>query len=253
MSVSYPTKLFLAMKSGNLCAMKECQKSLTSDGISSDPAVIGEAAHIYGESPGTKTKPPSARYKNDMTDNERNHYNNLIYLCPTCHTKIDRQEKDYPAKLLFTIKQEHEDWVAGQLDQGMSEITFAELEVAANALASGKHTNSEDLHVIPPDEKISKNGLSKISRAYISMGLSRSHEVNRFLVHMTMNVDDQFPEKLKSGFSTKYLELKNTLSGDDLFMAMLEFTQSKQSNFKQKAAGLAILSHLFHLCEVFEK
>lgn len=247
MSVSYPTKLFLAMKSGNLCAFKDCHKPLTSDGNASDPAIIGEAAHIYGESPG------SARYRDNMTDDERNHYKNLIYLCPNCHTKIDKQEKDYPVESLFTLKQEHETWVSEQLDHGMSDVTFAELEVAANALASSKHTHDDDFQAIPPEEKISKNGLSASSRSYISMGLSRSHEVERFLVSMATNVDEEYPERLKSGFRTKYLEMKEAHSGDELFMAMLEFAQAGKRDFKQQAAGLAILSHLFHLCEVFEK
>ncbi|MCZ8216060.1 MAG: HNH endonuclease, partial [Cyclobacteriaceae bacterium] len=182
MSASYPTKVFLAMKSGNLCALKDCRKILTSDGVESDPAVIGEAAHIYGESPGTKTKPPSARYRIDMTDEQRNHYDNLIYLCPSCHTKIDKQEKDFPADFLFSLKREHELWVAEQLDQGMSEVSFAELEVAAKALASGQHSsNGDDFNVIPPEEKIKKNGLSDNVRSDIAMGLSKSHEVERFL------------------------------------------------------------------------
>lgn len=254
MSASYPTKVFLAMKSGNVCAFKDCHKALTSDGEKSNPAVIGEAAHIYGESPGTETKPASARYRADMTDEQRNHYNNLIYLCPTCHTKIDKQEQDHPAELLFTLKAEHESWVAEQLDQGMSEVSFAELEIAAKALASGKHSsNSDNFEVIPPEEKINKNGLSNAVRSDIAMGLSKSHEVERFLANMATNVDEEFPERLKSGFKEKYLELKKTLYGDELFASMLEFAQSGQRGFKQQAAGLAILSHLFHLCEVFEK
>jgi len=113
MSVGYPIKLFLAMKSGNICAFKDCHKALTSDGVKSNPAVIGEAAHIYGESPG------SARYQADMTDEERNHYDNLIYLCPSCHTKIDKQEQDYLADFLFSLKKEHESWVVAQLDQSI--------------------------------------------------------------------------------------------------------------------------------------
>jgi len=253
MSVNYSTKLFLAMRSGNMCAFKDCRKPLTSDGNTSKPAVIGEAAHIYGEHSGTKTKPASARYRANMTDEERNHYNNLIYLCPTCHTKIDKQEMDYPAEFLFALKQEHETWVSEQLDQGLSTVAFAELEIAANALATGKHSNNTDFQIISPEEKINKNGLSNTSRSYISMGLSRSHEVERFLVNMATNVDEEYPERLKSGFRTKYLELKKIHSGDDLFMSMLEFSQAGQRSFKQQAAGLAILSHLFHLCEVFEK
>lgn len=252
MSASYPTKIFLAMKSGNICAMKTCRISLTSEGEDSDPSVIGEAAHIYGENPGIKTNPPSARYREDMTDVERNHYDNLIYLCPTCHTKIDKQEADYPAEKLIQLKAEHESWVEEQLDNGMSDVTFAELDVAAKAIASGQHSNDGDLHVLPPDEKISKNSLGAVSRSYISMGLSRSSEVSKFLSQMSQ-IDDQFPIRLRDGFQQKYLELKQILSGDELFMGMLEFSQSGQHNFKQQAAGLALLSHLFHLCEVFEK
>lgn len=254
MSATYPTKVILAMKSGNVCAFKDCHKALSADGKNSNPAVIGEAAHIYGESPGTKTKPASARYRSDMTDEQRNHYDNLIYLCPTCHTTIDKQEKDYPAEFLFSLKKEHESWVAEQLDQCMSEISFAELEVAANALASGKHSSSNDsFEVIPPEEKIHKNGLSDAVRSDIAMGLSKSHEVERFLANMATNVDGEFPDRLKNGFKKKYLELKQSLSGDELFASMLEFAQAGKKGFRQQAAGLAILSHLFHLCEVFEK
>jgi hypothetical protein len=252
MSASYPTKLYLAMKSGNLCAMKNCRKSLTSEGVISDVAVLGQAAHIYGENPGTKKKAPSARYLKDMTDNERNHYDNLIYLCPSCHTKIDKQEADYPGEELIQLKQEHENWVEEQLDNGMSEVTFAELEIAANAIASGKHSENGDLVVLPPDEKIIKNSLSTTSRSYILMGLSRSSEVTKFLSDMAQ-LDDNFPIRLRDGFKNKYSELKLTLAGDELFMGMLEFAQSSQRDFKQQAASLALLSHLFNLCEVFEK
>lgn len=254
MGASAKTKVTLALKSGNRCAFRECRLVLTSDGKKSDTAIVGEAAHIYGEKPGAKGKPASARYRSDMTDAQRNHYDNLIYLCPTCHTKIDKQEEDYPAEILFALKAEHESWVAEQLDQGMSEVSFAELEIAAKALASGKHSsNGDSFEVIPPEEKINKNGLSDTVRSDIAMGLSKSHEVERFLANMATNVDEDYPERLKSGFKEKYLELKATLSGDELFASMLEFAQAGQKGFRQQAAGLAILSHLFHLCEVFEK
>lgn len=253
MSASYPTKLYLAMKSGNRCVFfKDCKTILTSEGNKANPAVIGEAAHIYGENSGTATKPASARYRDGMTDEERNHYNNLMYLCPTCHKRIDKQEKDYPAEYLFKLKAEHESWVAEQLDDNMSEVTFAELDIAAKAIASGKHSTNNDFSVIPPEEKIQKNNLGPDSRSYISMGLSRSSEVTKFLSEMSQ-LDEQFPIRLKDGFKQQYLELKQTLSGDDLFMGMLEFAQAGQNDFKQQAASLALLSHLFHLCEVFEK
>jgi hypothetical protein len=107
----------------------------------------------------------------------------------------------------------------------MSEVTFAELEIAAKALASGTHSSNGDLQVIPPEEKIAKNSLTDVSRSYISMGLSRSNEVSRFIANMAQ-LDDEYPERLKSGFRQKYLELKAASSGDALFMAMLEFAHA---------------------------
>lgn len=252
MSASYPTKLFLAMKSGNLCAFPDCRKSLTSDGVYAEPAVIGEAAHIYGENSGTEKKKPSARYCEDMIDEKRNHYDNLIYLCPTCHTKIDKQEEDFPAELLFKVKEEHELWVEDQLDSNMSDVSFAELEIAAKAIASGNHVTNGDFTVIPPEKKLNKNGLSSASRSYIAMGLSRSSEVARFLAQMSQ-LDSDYPIRLRDGFRQKYAELKKEFKGDALFMAMLDFAQQGLSDFKHQAASLALLSHLFHLCEVFEK
>lgn len=67
MSVSYPIKLYLAFRSSNRCAFENCRKSLTMEGKESSPAVLGEAAHIYGE------HDKAARYRKGMTDEERNH------------------------------------------------------------------------------------------------------------------------------------------------------------------------------------
>ena len=81
MEVSHPTKLVLAFRSGDKCAI--CHEQLTPDSSSGNPYKIAVAAHIAGEKYG------SVRYDSDMTDTERNSYGNLIYLCANCHTIID--------------------------------------------------------------------------------------------------------------------------------------------------------------------
>ena len=83
------------------------------------------------------------------------------------------------------------------------------------------------------------------------MGLSRSSEVNNYLVE-TSKLDPDFTKRLKEGFKQEYVKLGESFSGDELFTGMLEFSKSGLQDFPQQAAGLAILSHLFHLCEVFE-
>lgn len=51
-----------------------------------------------------------------------NSYENLVLLCPTCHTRIDKAPADYPADMLLSWKTQHEAWVDGwQITNKMSE------------------------------------------------------------------------------------------------------------------------------------
>lgn len=254
MSVSTATKIMLALRSGNRCAFPECRCPLSEDGKIAKDCILGEVAHIHGQNPGTDKHASSARYRKDMTDEERDCYDNLIFLCPTCHSKIDKQPDDYPAEVLLQIKREHEAWVNNQLSNGIVSVSFAELDVAAKAIVSGKHSSgTDDFSVIPIDEKIKKNELSDSVRSLIASGLAKSDEVERFLSKMATNIDDGFPERLKTGFRDKYLEFKQTSHGDELFYVLLRFAQQGNNEFVYQAACLAILSYLFHICEVFEK
>lgn len=237
----------LYAKAAGRCSFEQCRRDVVLEASNSDKTKqIGKIAHIVAHSQdGPRANPNYPKEKLDT-------YENWILLCSTCHDTVDAQESKYTVEDLRNIKTSHESWVTEQLDESMSDVTFAELDIAAKAIASGVHSDNNDLSVIAPEEKIQKNNLGPESRSYISMGLSRSAEVTKFLSEMSQ-LDDQFPIRLKDGFKQKYLELKETLSGDALFMSMLEFAQKGQGDFKQKAASLALLSHLFHLCEVFEK
>lgn len=246
MAASYPTKLILAMKSGNICAFKECRVSLVAEGKKANCALIGQAAHIYGE------QPSAARYNPNMTDYTRNHLDNLIYLCPNCHSTIDKQEVDFPPECLLQLKEEHESYVRNQLNQSMADVSFNELYTAAKAICGSKNSTPSDFRVITPDEKIKKNHLTPLSRYLITVGLSQSYQVETFLTQMAQ-MDDGFPERLTDGFKRKYDELSQEYSGDTLFVKMVEFSQLGFVDFPQQAAGLAILCHLFQLCEIFEK
>ena len=247
MPASTKTKIQLAFKSGGLCAFQDCRVVLVAGDKTKAKETIGEAAHIYREKDG------SARYVAEMSETERNHCDNLIYLCPTCHTKIDKLVDDYPADYLLKIKQDHEKWVSDSLDDSMSEFAFAELEVAVKAISSGQRFTNDDFRVITPTEKIEKNELSNQVKSLISMGISRSSEVRDYLLEYS-RIDSKFPERLKGGFKDEYLKLKKEMKGDDLFYAMLDFAQKGSVKINaQYAASLAILCYLFEICEIFEK
>ena len=76
------------MKSGGRCAIPECRRELVIDKTLADKeSIVGEMAHIKGE------KQKSSRYDTNMTDKERNSYDNLILVCRIHHKMIDDQAK----------------------------------------------------------------------------------------------------------------------------------------------------------------
>ncbi|MBI1891717.1 MAG: hypothetical protein HYS18_13785 [Burkholderiales bacterium] len=63
---------------------------------------IGIAAHITAASPG------GPRYDASLTQEERKHINNAIWLCSNCATLIDKDPKTYPVELLQQWKKSAE-------------------------------------------------------------------------------------------------------------------------------------------------
>ncbi len=248
MSVTYPTKVALAFHSGNRCAFPGCDRSLTVDGNSDNHVITGEAAHIAGE------KPDAARYNPAMTDDQRNHYNNLIYMCGDHHTQIDRQEKDFSVDKLLKIKSAHEQKVRESMNAAFAEVGFPELAQATAWISRYQpQAPSEEFSVIPPEDKIRKNQLTQTSRATIVMGLAVSQEVRAF-IEQEAKIDSGFPERLKAGFLEEYYHLrKQGYAGDILFDLMCQFAQRGMVDHPKRSAGLAVLIHLFEACEVFEK
>ncbi len=250
-SVTYPTKLLLAYRSGDMCAIPGCWRALTPEGGEGTPINVGEAAHIEGE------KPISARYNPSMTDDERNHYNNLIYVCPGCHTIIDYRPqgvRDYPVERLHAIKEEHVRKVREAMTEAFANVGFPELEEATQWILQiqlGQAT--QDFSLIPPEDKLRKNELGSGSRVIITMGLSVAREVRAYIESVTQT-DANFPEQLKAGFLEEYYRLKREgHAGDDLFDFMCRFAQRGFDNQAKRSAGLAVLVYLFEACEVFER
>lgn len=90
--------------SGNCCAFPNCKQNL----VIENDKLIGVICHIEGENLG------SARYNNSQTDAERNHFDNLIILCPTHHTFIDSDPITFTVEKLKEIKKNHERKFIGQ-------------------------------------------------------------------------------------------------------------------------------------------
>ena len=89
MPISEKSIKILWTASGGRCAFPDCWERLCyHEAEEAAPHTLGEMAHIRGEKPGANRHDP------DQTALQRNDYQNLILLCPTHHTRIDRKENE---------------------------------------------------------------------------------------------------------------------------------------------------------------
>ena len=259
MSVSYPTKIHLALLSGNRCAMPSCGRLLLKrDADNKNNDFCGEAAHIAGEHGGKHGSRPSPRFDETMTPEERNSISNLLYLCCNCHTVIDAHpygERNYPVERLHSIKKEHEARMAAAIEEDLTSVTFQELEEAIQWVNTvTPSTSDEDFHRIPIKDKIKKNGLSVSSENLIRTLVVATPQVRSFIQSLSQN-DPLFPGRLKSGFLQHYHMLiqGGTSAGEELFTSMCMFARRGIKDGKGQFAALAVLVYLFEICDVFEK
>jgi hypothetical protein len=94
------TKLRLFADSGGYCQKPGCAEPLFID-LASNCIHIAEIAHIIAagdEGPRADARTLGA---------QRGHYDNLILLCPTCHTTIDKAPDQFPDSLVTRWKRDH--------------------------------------------------------------------------------------------------------------------------------------------------
>lgn len=107
----------LARRAANRCSNPSCGAITSGPADERDSAVnVGEAAHIYGASPG------SARYDPDMASVDRSAITNAIWLCGNCHKLADDDPRRYPAGLLFEWQREHEMRISEQVGKAAADI-----------------------------------------------------------------------------------------------------------------------------------
>ncbi|TQV65692.1 HNH endonuclease [Exilibacterium tricleocarpae] len=113
MAISEKSIKLLWSNAAGRCSFSSCDVRLTvAEAAEYAPYTLGEMAHIKGNKPG------SNRYDENQSSKERDSYENLILLCPTHHTLIDKIENQerFTVELLHEMKIEHETTVANRLD-----------------------------------------------------------------------------------------------------------------------------------------
>ena len=238
------------LQSGNCCAM--CKTQLTIKGARTSLfSNVVEFAHIY---PAGDKGP---RYEEIKQDNILPEFidsvENIMALCSSCHTKIDKLPKEYPAKTLLAIKKEHDERLASLIAESTVNITFQELQTVCDALIS-QTVPSEyqlpDFSLIAVKDKINKNHLSIKIQNHIKTGLSWADFIEYYLAHQN-NI--MFSENLVKKFQEIYSEQKKNHRGDSLYEAIWFAACPSPQNFSILSAANAVVSYLFHKCEIFEK
>lgn len=235
--------------SGGYCAFIGCTQRLIVEGTGVDPAVpLGELAHIVGHSSskGPRKDPNYPRVKIDQPDN-------LILLCPTHHTLVDKQESTYTVEDLRCMKLSHEAKVRTRLEQQVLEIRSQDFEQVLNFLVKANPgAPSAPTQPTPPEEKMQKNGLTEAIRGWLNIGLAASYRVEQYIKHMTL-IDSNYPERLRDTFRHEYDRLiAEGQHGDSLFIAILDWMRQGREGTAQDAAVYPVMAYLFQTCELFE-
>lgn len=235
------------------CCSKCKRNVIREDEINRVIGQIGKMAHIYPF--GDDSNAP--RYADILFDgfdlSKKNEYENIILLCSSCHDEVDLLTLKYSAKVLIKMKQDHENWVAERLEQKVADVSSAELSVICDAIANTHDTHplSSDYELPKIQEKIQKNSLSDRNKNLIQMGLLRADTVHNYL---NSQINVFFAEKLLSNIKNIYSDLAKSFSGDELFSEFLiKINAGFDKDLAKQAAGIAVISYFFHICEIFEK
>ncbi len=253
MARRYPQKdvKLLFMLSAGMCAFPGCTtRCVATETEFDEPAVLGLIAHIEAHSDDGPRANPS------LTVEERDSYKNWVLLCGFHHDLIDAQSRTYTVEEIRKWKRDLETKIDQQLREAMVQVTFNELEQVTEAIVNNdfRPVSTEDYNIIPPKDKMEKNSLNDITHQYLLMGMVQFSAVKDYLERIGQLIPS-FPVKLANGFKQEYIRLKEEeqLAGDDLFLAMINFACPTGVDLKRHAAGIAVLTYLFHICEVFEK
>ena len=103
MAISEKVKRRLWAASGGFCAKPDCHADLFPFFENGAITNIEELAHIIGQ----KKKGP--RGNNSMPLNERDEFENIVLLCPKCHTIIDKNPDIFQNAMIVNWKACHEE------------------------------------------------------------------------------------------------------------------------------------------------
>ena len=115
------------------------------------------------------------------------------------------------------------------------------------------HSTGSGLTTVPVPLKMEINDLGEDTRLIIARAMCFSELVAGFIKRQCRTKSD-FAVSLRTYFCDLYKNLRYAdFYGDDLFNAMIVHMRKKVGDIQRESVAVAILVHLFLICDVFEK
>lgn len=118
-------------RAAGYCSNPDCRTKVSDIGANGQSFLTGEQAHIIARQAGGPR---------GQAGGGSDSYDNLVLLCPTCHTKIDKSpEGTYPVENLYGWKEQHEAWVDSWSQSKQVETTAELMQFVVMVLGENKH------------------------------------------------------------------------------------------------------------------
>lgn len=133
MSIGVLARKLLWGRSRNECAYPGCSQQLTVDTKDPESDVLRNAGVILGEEAHIRSpRPDGPRHDPTFDDAKLDFYENLILLCPTHHTLVDKNGgAAFPVNELVSMKSNHEEFVHEGESAEAERVRIATERVAA--------------------------------------------------------------------------------------------------------------------------
>jgi hypothetical protein len=149
------TRLRLFAASAGLCQRPECLRPLFVE-TENGSIHIAEMAHVFA------AKDQGPRANPTLTEQERGAFENLILLCPGCHTIIDKSPISYPDKLLIEWKRRHAERIAATFGA----IEYESRGDARSAIEPALAENATIFLQLGPDNEYRANPESELAQTW---------------------------------------------------------------------------------------
>jgi hypothetical protein len=135
--------------------------------------------------------------------------------------------------------------------QAMQSVRYSDIEQVLNHVMTNEAPPDSDLRPVPK-EKLAANSFSGDVVAFLTLGMRKSGLVDEYFKN---HPDPRYGDALAHQFKRKYIEFKESSeSSDEIFWKLRGFAGANNAKSdKEEAAALAIITHLFESCDIFER